>query len=69
MINLLLRKILEGNLNEVISVNEIASYRFLRKILLKHKLSIAMLILFENYFKVKKEGFVLLKVLIMKTVD
>ena len=37
MINFLLREISCGNLNEVISLVEIASFRFLRKIFLSRK--------------------------------
>ena len=40
MFNFLLRKAFHGNVNEAISVNEIASFRFPRKIFRNRKLTI-----------------------------
>ena len=37
IVNILLKKIFRGNLNEVISTNEIGSFRFPRKIFLNRK--------------------------------
>ena len=45
----LLRKIFRRNLNEAISTNEIALFRFPRKIFLKKKLTITLCTLIVNY--------------------
>ena len=39
----LLRKVFRGNLNKAISTNEIASFKFPRKIFLKRKLTIRII--------------------------
>ena len=45
MVNFLLRKSLRGNLNEAISANEIASFRFPRDIFLKRKFTLTNFVL------------------------